>query len=82
MAEQGPYKTEVVGPNPTARTRAVSSMVERLVDVEDVVGPNPAPPTNMLVFWQRFCYRINHGKQNRKFFKGEFKDNPARYESR
>lgn len=47
MAEQGPYKAEVDGSNPSVRTimGAWRSWLARLGDIEKVVGPNPSAPT-------------------------------------
>ena len=47
MVEQGAYISKVAGSNPAGRTnRAHSSLAERFVDIEEVVGSIPTGPTN------------------------------------
>ena len=46
VAEQGPYKAEVAGSNPAVRTnRRLAQLVERILDVYEVRGSSPLPPT-------------------------------------
>ena len=44
-AELSSYTRPVLGSNPSAPTWAISSMVERVVDIDEVAGPIPALPT-------------------------------------
>ena len=47
MAEQGAYISKVAGSSPAGRTQwAYSSLVERVVDIDEVVGSIPTRPTN------------------------------------
>ena len=46
MAEQGSYKAKVPGSNPGAPTKGGwRSWLARVVDIDEVRGSNPLPPT-------------------------------------